>query len=48
MINVTFISTENLKDGPGNNESIHNAKYFTNRAALSCAMIHNNYDVNFT
>ena len=48
MINVTFISTENLKDGPGNNESIHNAKYFTNRAALSCAIIHNNYDVNLT
>ena len=48
MINVTFISTNNLKDGPGNNESIHNAKYFTNRAALSCAIIHNDYDVNLT
>ena len=48
MINVTSISTENLKDGPGNNESIHNAKYFTYRAALSCAIIHNNYDVNLT
>ena len=48
MINVTFISTNNLKDGPGNNESIHNAKYFTNRAALYCAIIHNSYDVNLT
>ena len=48
MINVTLISTENLKDGPGNNESIHNAKYFTNRAALYCAIIHNSYDVNLT
>ena len=48
MINVAFISTNNLKDGPGNNESIHNAKYFTNRAALYCAIIHNSYDVNLT
>ena len=46
MINVKFISTENLKDGPGNNESIHNAKYFTNRAVISCSIINNNYDVN--